>query len=81
MAFSDVLSWIGMKRKKYLLHTYRNGIYQKADIFHSASSVMWFLRRNGGSLSQSALTDLEDGILYIEGQKDRCYEVEELVSE
>ena len=68
-----------MKKKKYLLHTYMNNVYQKADVFHSASSVMWFLRRNGGTLSQAAMTGLDDDLLIVEGKGGRLYEGEELV--
>lgn len=69
-----------MKKKTYLLHTYVNGVYQRADIFHSGSSVMWFLRRNGCALSQNALSNLGDDILVVDGRDNLLYEVEELVS-
>lgn len=69
-----------MRKKAYLLHTYKKGVYQKAEIFHSGTSVIWFLRKNGGALSQSALTGLDNQLLVVDGRGGLSFEVEELES-
>lgn len=68
-----------MRSKSYLLHVYKDEIYQESIVFDSRTKLTSHLRSSGGVFGTDLLTGIGDRLVTVPSQTCYRFEIEELV--